>query len=88
MDDVVGPSGAVSLRELVRSMPKVDGWGNPILYWSDGESYRIVSRGKDGAEDRDWSEWNPDSKQQTQSFNSDIVFANGEFTAYPEGTQQ
>lgn len=72
----------------IRSLPTVDGWGNPFLYWSDGASYRIVSRGKDGAEDQDWSEANPDSAVGTQSFNNDIVFVDGLFVVYPEGQQQ
>ena len=70
----------------IRNLPVTDGWDNPILYRSDGESYRIVSPGKGGEIDRDWSgeiEWGA-----TSDFTSDIVFGDGQFVVWPEGTQE
>jgi len=71
----------------IRELPSVDGWGHTLLVWSDGENYRIVSPGKDGELERDWS---GDSTigGPTSHFTSDIVFENGSFRAWPKGTQQ
>ena len=69
-----------------KTLPRTDGWGHALRYWSDGKSYRIVSPGKDGEVLRDWREI-PDEVEDT-SFDLDIVFADGAF-AYPveEGGQ-
>ena len=69
-----------------REQPQLDGWGNPLMYWSDGESYRFVSPGKGGGKDRAWLgtvEAGP-----TGSFAADIVFVDGQFVAWPEGQQR
>jgi len=39
----------------IGTLPRHDAWQNPLLYWSDGGSYRIISTGKDGRMERDWS---------------------------------
>lgn len=70
----------------IRTLPELDGWGHPLLFLSDGESYVIVSPGKDGIVDRDWSD-GIDFGAST-SFNADIVMANGQFIAWPEGPQE
>lgn len=70
----------------IRTLPVVDGWGHALRFWSDGESYRIVSPGKDGTVEVDWSvetEGGP-----TTSFDADIVFADGRFVRWPEGSQE
>ena len=70
----------------IRTLPTVDGWGRLFRVWSDGESYVLVSAGKDGELDQDWIE--PEQRGATTSFNSDIVFSDGQFVTWPEGTQQ
>ena len=70
----------------VRELPTVDGWKKPLLYWSDGDHYRIVSTGKDGAVDQEWS--GEIEAEPTQEFIRDIVFGDGQFYVYPEGTQR
>ena len=70
----------------IRALARNDGWGNPILYWSDGESYRIVSHGKDGVASQDWS--GEFAGGPTTTFTSDIVFLDGAFAVWPEGTQE
>jgi len=91
-----GPTeGWVPLAELsdvlspiyIRNLPEVDGWGNTILVWSDGQGYRIVSPGKDGELDRNWSGDLGDGGP-TSRLTSDIVFVDGQFAAWPEGMQQ
>ncbi len=64
-------------------LPRTDGWHNPILYWSDGGSYRIVSTGGDGLLDRDWTgDTEPSSPSGTDG---DIVFGDGRVLASPAG---
>jgi general secretion pathway protein G len=70
----------------IKKLPLVDGWGHGIQVVSDGENYTIVSHGKDGVADRDWS--GDIASHATSSFISDIVFRNGQFVVWPEGTQQ
>jgi general secretion pathway protein G len=61
----------------IRTLPVRDGWGNAMLYWSDGTSYRLVSPGKDGQLDRSWDgELEP---VEVLEFESDLVFSDGEF---------
>lgn len=72
----------------IRELPTVDGWGAPLMFWSDGESYRIVSPGKDGEFEREWLELAGGGGGTSSAFASDIVFADGQFWQWPEGTQQ
>lgn len=70
----------------IRTLPRVDGWDNPILYWSDGQSFRIVSHGKGGTADGDWT--GEIESGPTFQIDADIVFADGAFVVWPEGTLQ
>ncbi len=82
----VGVLGESVEPVYIRKLPVADGWDNGILVLSDGENYTIVSYGKDGVPDQDWSgEIQGDA---TTTFNGDIVFRNGQFVAWPEGIQQ
>ena len=69
----------------IRQLPLVDGWGNTIWIWTDGASYRIVSAGRDGIVQHDWV--TTPGAGGTTSFDSDIVFGDGQFTQWPEGEQ-
>ena len=71
----------------IRALPRLDGWGQPIMFWSDGKHYLLVSPGKDQELERDWAE-DSDAGVATTSFASDIVFADGSFVQWPEGKQQ
>ena len=86
-----GMVNAAWLQEFVapfyiQTLPLNDAWDMPFLYWSDGESYRIVSLGLDRSQDRPFDEIEPGTG--TQTFTSDIVFENGEFIQFPEGEQR
>jgi len=63
--------------------PKVDGWGRFLLYSVDtaGNNYSIVSYGRNGVSDGI-------SCGTTTDFNADIMYADGTFLQWPEGTQQ
>ena len=83
----MGPALVESLQPVyVRTLPLKDGWGHELHVRSDGETYVLVSAGKDGQLDRDWLE--PADAGASTQFNSDIVFRDGQFEAWPEGTQQ
>jgi len=84
----LGVTDWVTLRPLIspffiRNPPNEDGWAHP---WSAetsaaGTSYTIVSLGKDGVQ----GIW---SGGMTNAFTCDIVFSNGRFFQWPNGTQQ
>jgi type II secretion system protein G len=63
--------------------PKSDGWGRFMFYNVDtpGNNYNIWSTGRDGG--------SPASAicGTTTDFNDDIIYSNGTFIQWPEGTQ-
>lgn len=66
----------------VMELPTNDQWDQPYLVWSDGATYRIVSRGADGQVERDWSD-----QIEAGSFTdskSDIVFGDGRFLRWQQ----
>jgi len=63
-----GPTrGLVPLPAFQESFPEVglgesalrDGWGQPILVWSNGKAMGVVITGPDGEPGRDYTTWNP-----------------------------
>jgi general secretion pathway protein G len=70
----------------IRELPGTDGWDHPLMYWSDGEHYRVASPGKDGEMSQDWS--GETEAGPTTEFSADIVFADGSFVVWPEGRQE
>lgn len=72
----------------IKTMPRFDGWGFPIgAYTSDGwgaptgaSAYALVSPGKDGTVSSSIT------MGATTSFDCDIVYSNGAFLAYPDGS--
>jgi len=86
-----GPTaGWVPVEEIARylepvyigHLPRTDGWQNPILYWSNGGSYRVMSTGGDGHMDRDWTSAREPSAPTT--IGSDIVFGDGRMLSEPQ----
>jgi len=69
----------------IATPPRTDGWGHPLLYntSSPGDQYNLVSRGRDGTP----SPATPVCGTTTD-FNDDIIYSNGTFLQWPEGTQQ
>ncbi len=63
--------------------PKTDGWGDFLQYGSDaaGNNYNIWSAGRDKAFSGTLV------CGTTTNFNDDIVYSNGTFIQWPEGTQ-
>lgn len=66
----------------IRKLPRLDGWGNEFEVRVSAKSYAIRSRGSDDRFDADTYEMN----HVTTSFDEDIVFSDGSFFQYPEGT--
>jgi hypothetical protein len=65
----------------IASLPRTDGWEHPLLYWSDGSTYRVVSTGRDGQMDRDWSVG--EGTQALGELDGDIVFGDGRLLVVP-----
>jgi len=67
----------------IAQVPRTDGWGRFFLYAIDApqNNYRITSYGRDGAA-------GPLNCGTTTNFNDDIVYADGTFIQWPEGTQE
>jgi type II secretion system protein G len=66
----------------IKTVPTTDGWNNA---WdgdssATGSQYTITSSAKDGAQAGQGG-------GQTTDFNCDILFANGQFFQWPQGTQ-
>jgi general secretion pathway protein G len=63
--------------------PVFDGWGRSNLYGTDAafNNYAIRSLGRDGST-------TGLSCSTTTDFNQDILYSNGTFVQWPEGTQQ
>ncbi len=72
----------------VASLPGVDTWGNEFRVWSDGQNYVVVSFGADGRPDRDYRFMKKPLAEMEglgpfADGNRDLVFADGEFHAWP-----
>jgi hypothetical protein len=73
---------AVFLEPIyIAALPRTDAWDRPLLYWSDGTRYRILSTGGDGRMDRDWSSV---SEPVRSARHGDIVFGDGRVLVVPE----
>lgn len=82
----VFPSGDASvlrpfLHVYIGNYSDRDGWATLIFYNSDGSQYTVVSYGRDKIVSP------PYINGTTNDFNSDIVFSEGVFIQWPEGTQ-
>lgn len=64
----------------IRKFPRRDGWGYEFELQSAPNSYAVRSLGSVGRSD------GLPYIGATTSFSQDLVFANGSFTQYPEGT--
>ena len=67
----------------MKTLPATDGWQNAWVMQSDtnGTTYTVISRTKDGITD------GTSTGGQTTDFNCDIVFRDGQFFRWPQGTQ-
>ena len=75
----------------IRTLPLFDDWGQPFLVWSNGEQFVVLSMGADGILDPQTRSGVTGAQARggaTTDPNADIIFANGQFTQWPEGTQQ
>ena len=71
----------------IRKLPLNDAWGHPFLFWSDGQSYRIVSPGLDGLYEADYTNSPGLGATDPKEFGRDIVFADGQYEQWPEAPQ-
>jgi type II secretion system protein G len=81
--------GTALTPTYVRSLPDVDGWGNSFHAFTDtawganppAGRYQVASYGRNGQ---------PEASTPpgpTTAFDCDIVYENGQFLVWPEGTQ-
>ena len=84
-----GDVAGVLAPTYVKRLPTEDGWQNQLYFRSDGKRYLIVSAGKDKEWERAWSSCmgGCPGLGATTNFDNDIVFSDGAFVQYPEGTQ-
>jgi type II secretion system protein G len=70
--------------KYIKKTPTRDGWNNPVDYVSAGgttaQEYTLHSYGKDNVPET--------AVGQTTNFNNDILFSQGSFVEFPEGSQQ
>jgi type II secretory pathway pseudopilin PulG len=83
-----GNSTVSAIREYleptyIKKVPEKDNWGNYFLYQSsqNGQSYSITSYGKDHKVDGPLVYRGPITR-----FKNDMLFSNGSFIAFAEGT--
>lgn len=67
----------------IKKLPANDGWGHPFDFRADAQAYRIRSKGSDGKADNRTDTY---ANRTIESFEEDLVFADGTFIQYPEGT--
>jgi len=83
------PTTATSFTGLtptyIASAPRNDGWGTAFSYNSPSpqDKYNIISYGRDKLK-----ESTSRGCGTTTDFNDDIIYSNGTFLQWPEGTQQ
>ncbi|MFC2172841.1 type II secretion system protein GspG [Acidobacteriota bacterium] len=71
---------------FIRKLPVKDGWGNPFRYMTVGDSYYVVSTGKDGKLDGPIKNIRPGTL--TTNANRDIVYKDGEFIQQPKASRK
>ena len=80
---VDGSSFSLLSPTYIGQPPKVDGWGSFYYYNNDTNNYAILSPGRDKVKQGLTA-----TCGTTTDFNNDIVYADGSFVQWPEGTQQ
>jgi len=95
-------AGLINVEVLRQLLPRkeskrlrlLDGWGNQILFWSDGSDYVLVSLGSDGKKDAVRTSFGA-SKNMSELLcegasdegMKDIVFSDGQFCSYPRAAE-
>jgi type II secretion system protein G len=93
VDNNAYPAGGSSVSNIanklepkfIKKMPTNDAWQRAFDYISSPttspQEYTIESYGKNGSDETIY-------RGQTADFNNDIIFSQGSFVEYPEGSQQ
>jgi type II secretion system protein G len=84
--DIAGSILETSLEPVyIRNCPVKDGWGFNMRYKSDTTVYTVGSLAKDGSAGGSLTV--AGAGGATTLFDCDIIFSNGSFIQWPEGTQ-
>ena len=86
--DLIGRVASDLEPIYIRSVPRVDPWGNPYRFWSDTRLYALVSYGPDGIPDYPYASWGRVEYESldvgpTTRFGQDLVFVSGRFVQWP-----
>jgi len=80
---------ASSLQPIyIRQLPIMDPWGHPYLFWSNTQSYALLSYGVDGLPDHPYDLWGQSDFEAVATGAStligpDVIFVNGQFRQWP-----
>ena len=84
--DMGGSALEMALEPIhIRILPTEDSWHNPMRYVSDGVVYTVGSLARDGRFGGNLTV--AGTGGSTSDFDCDIIFANGQFLQWPQGTQ-
>ncbi|MFQ5669626.1 MAG: prepilin-type N-terminal cleavage/methylation domain-containing protein [Acidobacteriota bacterium] len=84
--NIAGSAVETSIEPVyIRNAPTEDGWGFNMRYISDTTVYTVGSLAKDGAAGGNLTINSTNGR--TTDFDCDIIFSNGSFVQWPEGTQ-
>jgi Type II secretion system (T2SS), protein G len=72
----------------IRTLPTIDPWGHPYLFWSNQYAYAIVSYGVDGRPDYPYATWGLTEFEALSTgaatrLGTDLVFVNYRFVQWP-----
>jgi type II secretion system protein G len=84
LGNIAGTIAGLLQPTYIKLLPTVDAWKKDIQYIGGstlGDTYTIRSYGKDRTTDSN------NTQGSTNNFNNDIVYSNGQFSIWPEGTQ-
>jgi Type II secretion system (T2SS), protein G len=73
----------------IAEIPRLDAWGNPFYYLGepDGQRYRFVSGGADGAIEPESKNLERFEPRMTDDANADLIFQDGVFLQYLAGSK-
>jgi general secretion pathway protein G len=71
----------------IKVLPSTDGWKNPYAFAATNDNYAIASAGKTSTPTAGTIPGSCTTCGPQTDFTADIIFSNGVFVQYPEGTQ-
>ena len=82
-----GTIGNMLVPTYIKVLPTTDGWKNPYTFAATNDNYAIASAGKTSTPTTATLTSPCTTCGPKTDFTEDIIFSNGVFVQYPEGTQ-